>query len=143
MSAAMHTPEPWRTECWASHAPRSVVADLDPAEPTEIYGQNVLWLGRIHIAECEGSRRDGGNEANAARIVACVNFCAGLTNEQLSATDGAIHGYEKFVALAAQRDELLSALKAVNAALTQNATLPADVELARNTARHAITEAKS
>ena len=134
MSAAKHTPEPW-------FAPGGMILDSRPK-----YDAHGARIGNTPnmIAEIEYPYSDDqGQTANAERIVACVNFCAGLTNEQLAATDGAIHGYEKFQALAVQRDELLAALKAINAALTQNATFPADVELARDVARNAIAKVRS
>lgn len=43
------------------------------------------------------------DQANAARIVACVNHCKGATNEELEAVS-----HEQ---LKAQRDELLAALR--------------------------------
>lgn len=78
MSAAKHTPEPWRVAAWSSHAADSILAPIDPSEPTEINGQTVVQYGHAHVADCEGSLREGGNEANAARIVACVNAMAGI-----------------------------------------------------------------
>ena len=51
-------------------------------------------------------------EANARRIVACVNACAGLPTEQLESSPlgGVLNGV---AGLIAQRDELLAALEGV------------------------------
>jgi hypothetical protein len=103
MSQPKHTPGPWRIAhnsieadgmpTWRSLNPRSSDPETSRApvcrfrEPS--YGdwpeQSVELLNRT-------------NEANAARIVACVNAC---------------EGFEDPADLRAQRDELLKALKAV------------------------------
>lgn len=88
MSAPKHTPEPWRTHCWSSHA-TSIVAAPDPAEPKKIGDQTVADYGLVHVADCNGSLRASGNDANAARIVACVNACAGIETDELTATTAA------------------------------------------------------
>lgn len=82
MSVAEHTPTPWRVIKWHGHALTTIVANTDPAEPTKLGNQTVVQYGHTEVAACNGSRRDGGNEANAARIVACVNACTGLADPQ-------------------------------------------------------------
>ncbi len=57
-----HTPEPWVTVTHAN------------GTPTLIHGQ------ASHIAECWSLDRVHTPTANAARIVACVNACAGMEN---------------------------------------------------------------
>lgn len=60
-----HTPEPWSVE----------------------KAQNGFIINaRQRMYDVAVVRNIGNedNEANAARIVACVNYCAGMTNEQLS-----------------------------------------------------------
>jgi hypothetical protein len=47
-----------------------------------------------------------------------------------------------FLQLQNERNEFLSALRQIDAALNQNATFPADVELARKAARSAIAKAE-
>lgn len=85
MNDSAHTPEPWRVRAWHSHATTTIVADTDPAEPLIVDGQSVVQYGHTEIADCAGSRRAGGDEANAARIAACVNACAGTPTEELIA----------------------------------------------------------
>ena len=54
------------------------------------------------------------DEANARRIVACVNACAGIPNEALEAfNDWSKAGVASCATYKAQRDELLAALQAV------------------------------
>jgi len=59
-----HTPEPWRT-----------IKDHKGAD----YGVQMGAAGGFAL------HRDANAEANAHRIVACVNACAGISNENLEA----------------------------------------------------------
>lgn len=104
---SMHTPEPWRAEWRLCHSVTNICADVDPREPTEIDGMQVIQFGATYIAECHGSLRDGGDEANAARIVACVNYCAGMTAQQLTEDSAEI--------VREDRDRLLAALSELQA----------------------------
>lgn len=73
-----HTKEPW---------------DVAPKSPHLIYS----LIGDA-IAECDGSVDGKSREwdhANAARIVACVNACAGIADP--SAIPDAIHALQKIV----------------------------------------------
>ena len=58
-------------------------------------------------------------EANARRIIACVNACAGLPTEQLESSPlgGVLNGV---AGLIAQRDELLAALEGVLAIVSDS-----------------------
>jgi hypothetical protein len=93
-SKPAHTPEPWH------------------AYSFEVYNE----IDQI-IADCGYSEdywEKDGCQANAARIVACVNYCKGATNEELEA--GTLESdlnkaNEKLSGITAQRDELLAALK--------------------------------
>lgn len=81
----------------------------------------------IHVANVKGlSRTDSENEANAARIVACVNACDWYTTEQLVALKGGnvkrevtyyadkLSGAQnRYLKAETQRDNLLAALKAL------------------------------
>jgi hypothetical protein len=81
----------------------------------------------IHVTDVKGlSRTDSENEANAARIVACVNACDGYTTEQLVALKGGnvkrevtyyadkLSGAQnRYLKAETQRDNLLAALKAL------------------------------
>ena len=61
---------------------------------------------------CGSGFECGEYQANARRIVACVNACAGLPTEQLESSPlgGVLNGV---AGLIAQRDELLAALEGV------------------------------
>jgi len=90
------------------------------------YGIAVIGDG-IHLFDVRGlSRTDSENEANAARIVACVNACDGYTTEQLVALKGGnvkrevtyyadkLCGAEgRYLKAEQHRDNLLAALKAL------------------------------
>lgn len=67
---SQHTPEPWR-----EGKAGGVVADT-PIEGGLMGSADVEYYGGHLIAE-------SCTKANVARIVACVNACKGLTNEQL------------------------------------------------------------
>lgn len=73
--------------------------------------------GRAAIAVCLdfGFNNLGMREANARRIVACVNACAGVSNDILENEmfRGAIAGKARLIDVIQQRDELLAALKAL------------------------------
>nr|WP_073937456.1 hypothetical protein [Pseudomonas aeruginosa] len=88
------------------------------------YGIAVIGDG-IHLFDVRGlSRTDSENEANAARIVACVNACDGYTTEQLVALKGGnvkrevtyyadklCDAQNRYLKAEQQRDNLLAALK--------------------------------
>lgn len=80
--------------------------------------------GRIFSADREaltianvGRAADGDfSEANARRLVACWNLCEGIETEKLEQIPPAVllvHGvqWEQYLALKAERDELLAALR--------------------------------
>ncbi len=94
------------------------------------YRQNGIALmgdEGIHICDVKGlSRTASENEANAARIVACVNACDGYTTEQLVELKGGnvkrevTHYADKlceaegrYLKAELHRDNLLTALKAL------------------------------
>ena len=59
--ATKHTPEPWRVEEWTCHAPTCIRA------------------GDVTVADCSGFGRYADETIpDAARIVQCVNACAGI-----------------------------------------------------------------
>lgn len=83
MSNQKHTPEPWVCLEFEVHdCEQNIITDCLPKED--------VWSKE----RCK---------ANAVRIVACVNYCKGTSNEELEA--GSL---EK---LKAERDELIQALK--------------------------------
>lgn len=102
---SVHTPEPWSVE-----------------HSTEVYGPNSR-----HIADC--SQSDFTllmNQANAHRIVACVNACAGIENEELEKLANlkcdlpGVAGLAQMAILSCAdrelRDELAKALRELSAA---------------------------
>lgn len=93
-----HTAEPW------------VVEDLQP--DWEIQGRG----GKCYVATC--SETNILAEANARRIVACVNACAGLPDPGQDIEDT----YAEFQALRAQRDALLRAAREALATLEMVST---------------------
>ena len=93
MSENKHTPEPWRT-------------DAECGFPQDIHdskGNLFLRCGSDFDNEIYG-------EANARRIVACVNACAGLPTEVLERYKLGVIGVD-YKSTKQQRDELLAALE--------------------------------
>ena len=96
MNENKYTPEPWRT-------------DAECGFPQDIHdskGNLFLRCGSDFDNEIYG-------EANARRIVACVNACAGFSTETLeliASVGGMQHKMTATAAVASQRDELLAAL---------------------------------
>lgn len=133
-----HTQEPWAV----SHE----VFDNDGVPETVITGLD----GRAAIAVTIdfGPNNPGMREANARRIVACVNACAGIATHELELMTGALsilnqisHKLpEKHTAAATkyrkQRDELLDALESMahqhcrtdNAGMTDSGAITANAE---------------
>jgi hypothetical protein len=100
-----HTPEPWR------------------AHPVlgSVYAGDKL-ITDIALAH-EGG--DGGHiHANAARIVACVNYCAGMADDDISEQGGAakqvtatVAWHQIYLEKLEQRDRLLQVARDFNEAL--------------------------
>ena len=101
MSENKHTPEPWRT-------------DAECGFPQDIHdskGNLFLRCGSDFDNEIYG-------EANARRIVACVNACAGCATEVLETAPvgffNSTYGHPKYLEeITKQRDELLAATEAI------------------------------
>ena len=103
-----HTPEPWA---------------IDPDDrPNMQWNNHIVSEANQDIAICfmahDGTEDNECGEANARRIVACVNACAGYATEELEqATLDKRHRHEIIADLVKsnkQRDQLLAALEAVN-----------------------------
>ena len=89
-----HTPGPWVDDGYA-----------------HIGAVNDQLNGGYFIALCEGPDR----VANARRIVACVNACAGIPSEMLEAMpSGPVSLLPMYARIEKQRDELLAALEYAN-----------------------------
>lgn len=104
-----HTPEPW------SVAEESF--DNDGIHESVIRGLD----GRAAIAVTLefGENNPGMREANARRIVACVNACAGASIESLEEVALHAHPHSAVIAVRCiyaerERDELLAALKQIS-----------------------------
>ena len=85
-----HTPEPWNGKCIgiAVHYFESIDAEI-------------TFTGKSDEAM-----------ANARRIVACVNFCAGVSTENLENNEKLLWLAEQYNTAKNQRDELLETLEA-------------------------------
>ena len=106
LDALKGTPEPWR-----------VAENLVPNDVFEGFGPLIL----VETEDSHICSLFDDNPADAARIVACVNACAGINPE-------AVPG-------------LLVAARGALAALSQNATFPADVDAARKWLTDALDKA--
>lgn len=98
MSEQQHTAEPWFVKY-----------------QNAIFGSDNYYIcsaeyGSNDHAEIDHEINRGQSvaDANARRIVACVNACAGLSTQCLEETGG---GVEHYIAVIKQRDELLAALE--------------------------------
>lgn len=120
MSAA-HTPGPWSCSEWDTTGPSAAAAFVGEAEMND-YGH-----AHCRVAQAQGAGQNAvavavGDsqieaDANAARIVACVNACEGLDDPARSITEMRMVADEAYVGIAhdleslrAQRDELAAAL---------------------------------
>ncbi len=96
-----HTQEPWSA------------TDYDVYAPTGVCIVNVKSTKNLPCA------------ANAARIVACVNACAGIPTDDLQASRNAFDAMPATIRLLQQqRDELLAALQALVEAGTMHPGVP-------------------
>jgi len=122
---ANHTPEPWKTD------EREIL----------IFG-NDGNLTAIPFM-CAG-RPSETPKANARRIVACVNACAGIPNDALNDLDGTLNKIKsaieinrtialaddaKLATVTAQRDELLAAVKSAKSWLEGWASADQEIEI--------------
>lgn len=92
-----HTPEPWRVGRPGTVVSDTPVPGMGGSDAVEYYGGHLIGESII--------------EANSRRIVACVNACAGMRNDELEG--GLLIGVmqSKIDRLECQRDELLAALQ--------------------------------
>lgn len=89
-----HTPEPWKAEYAGEEGRLDIVAkDTGP------------WDGDVTLAMNIG-------EANARRIVACVNACAGISTENLEDNLPVKELARRYNEIIKQRDVLLAAVEA-------------------------------
>ena len=106
MSENKHTPEPWA---------------IDPDDrPNMHWNNHIVSEANPNIAICfmahDGTEQNERGEANARRIVACINACAGCATEALETAPvgffNSTYGHPKYLEeITKQRDELLAALE--------------------------------
>lgn len=94
MSENKHTPEPWA---------------IDPDDrPNMHWNNHIVSEANPNIAICfmahDGTEQNERGEANARRIVACVNACAGISQQYLEELNGETLA-DKQMVLITQRDE--------------------------------------
>ena len=94
MSENKHTPEPWRTDAKCGF----------PQDIHDSKGNLFLRCGSDFDNEIYG-------EANARRITACVNACAGISTENLEDNVPIKELARRYNETLKQRDELLAALE--------------------------------
>ena len=103
MSENKHTPGPW---------------SIDPDDrPNMHWNNHIVSEANPNIAICfmahDGTELNECGEANARRIVACVNACAGFSTETLeliASVGGMQHKMTATATVASQRGKLLAAL---------------------------------
>ncbi|MGL4754509.1 MAG: hypothetical protein ACRCXB_19215 [Aeromonadaceae bacterium] len=122
-----HTPEPWRVGRVGTVVSDTPVPLMRGSDAIEYYGGHLIG--------------ESITEANARRIVVCVNVCAGMRNDELDGglLIGVMQG--KIDRLKQQRDELLAALEAVTGGL-EASTKPESLSRIHKIADDAIAKAK-
>lgn len=88
MTEQKHAPEPWRI---GARQHSKVLVYFCDREPEYGFGDDQLWI-------------DCNTEANARRIVACVNACAGIPTKYLESS-GLPDCADELQAMTAQRDQ--------------------------------------
>ena len=82
-----HTPEPWRIDVDPDAFTGGVHICGDSDDPTNGAGICGLWDGQAELSPSE-------QKANAMRIVACVNACAGMSDDDLETfSDGSLKSW--------------------------------------------------
>lgn len=113
MSENKHTPEPWVAIPGGRHDPEVIITTQHRIDMSlgEICGMDVEFTGK-HGEE---------QKANACRIVACVNACAGISTENLEDNLPIKELARRYNETLKQRDELLAALENI---VEMNPALP-------------------
>lgn len=96
-----HTPEPWATDYRERHD------GMFAQEVFDANGETIATLAWFPVDSGVGTTTN--REANARRIVACVNACAGVSNGELAMTTMSVV-LARMNEAEQQRDELLAAL---------------------------------
>ena len=103
-----HTKEPWRIGRFAGPASYEVVRETVGATDIVVDTETGVYV----LAQCNNNFPEDA-KANARRIVACVNACAGLPTDTLKTIPSwSSAGVKTLADVVKQRDELLMALSA-------------------------------
>ncbi|MGL5309413.1 MAG: hypothetical protein ACRDAL_02295 [Plesiomonas shigelloides] len=112
-----HNPAPWRF----GYMYNSIVCDT---EIPEIRGANdVESYGGYMICESVAKR-------NAARIIACVNACEGISNEDLVEENVCVVRKDLYLEMIRHRGELLNLLMQATGEITEERDFPSRVYIA-------------
>lgn len=129
MSENKYTPEPWRT-------------DAECGFPQDIHDSK----GNLFLRCSSDFDNEVYGEANARRIVACVNACAGCATEVLETAPvgffNSTYGHPKYLEeITKQRDELLAAMTRCYKMLLSEPDTQGALFKAENILREAIADA--
>ena len=100
-----HTKEPWRIGRFAGPASYEVVRETVGATDIVVDTETGVYV----LAQCNNNFPEDA-KANARRIVACVNACAGISTENLEDNIPVKELALRYNETIRQRDELLAAL---------------------------------
>jgi len=105
------------------HTPGRLVAELD-TYPVMVLSESETWPLVDELGNEEGRAgvfvaNTGDSKANARRLVACWNFCLDMQTETLESMTST--AYQMLMEKAAEKQELLDALKLAHGALHQAA----------------------
>lgn len=122
-----HTPEPWSLLEAGDSIKHQVPVSSDRTSILTIATEGAIAFGAVYSAD------------DARRIVACVNACAGMRNDELEG--GLLIGVmqSKIDRLECQRDELLTALEEIASCATPYGNRAHSME---KIARAALAKAK-
>ncbi|WP_313453470.1 hypothetical protein [Stutzerimonas nitrititolerans] len=99
-----HVKTPWAVGVFEYRRKYSRWSPEQVAEARALESRKI-FSGSQPVAFCE-------SPGDAARIVACVNACAGISTDALEYMNGSLRSVDQMSVVEAQRDELLAALEA-------------------------------
>lgn len=105
MSEKKHTAEPWATEYRRTGNDEDMAQEIFDAD-----GETIATLSWYRVRKDDRTTTTN-REENARRIVSCVNFCKGLSTENMENDTLESSLKEVLERIKSQRDELLAALK--------------------------------
>ncbi len=122
-----HTPEPWSLLEAGDSIKHQVPVSSDRTSILTIATEGAIAFGAVYSAD------------DARRIVACVNFCAGVSTENLENNEKLLWLAEQYNTVKTQRDELLTALEEIASCATPYGNRAHSME---KIARAALAKAK-